>query len=78
MGGPLKLELFALELSFDIGILYCLHYNFKISRCHYAKTTLLIPFKLTAFNSDTLGYLNINFLRDQMRFDIAEKFYNMD
>ena len=38
---------------------------------HYTKSTCWISFKLTAFNNDTISFLNINFLRDQLSFKVA-------
>ena len=58
----------------DCDIFYCLHWNFKTLKYCYAKTMCLICFKLTAFNNDTLSFLNVNFLRDQLSFGVAITF----
>ena len=51
-------------------------YSWPLIYC-YAKTTCPIPFKLTAFNNDTLSFLNINFLRDWLSFKVAINFTHL-
>ena len=65
-----------LDLSSDNKTFYCFHYNFETLKCHYAKTSCSIFLKLTAFNNDTLIFLNTNFLRDQLSFSSTIKFHN--
>ena len=61
----------------DIKTSYCLHYDLETLKCHYMKTSCSISFKLTVFNSDTFSFLNVNFLRDQMSFNVVMNLYNI-
>ena len=66
-----------LEMSGDIKTFYCFHYDLETLRCCFTKTICSISFKLTAFTNDTLGFPNINFLRDQWSFKVDINLYNI-
>ena len=59
-----------------IKTFYCYIDSWPLNCC-YMKTTCSITIKFTAFNSDTLSFLNINFLRDQLSFKVTINFIIM-
>ena len=72
---PLALEL----LSDNCEIKYSgFVYNFETLKYCYVKSICSIFLKLTAFNKNTRSNSYINFLRDQMSFNVNINFPNID
>ena len=62
-----------MTVRFLLFVLWLLNFKVLLHKNYFS-----ISLKLTVFNKDGYSYIHMNFLRDQMSFNVDTNLYNID